>query len=148
MTKKEEESNLGEDSNEESSGKRKMTAREREELLVENFVGIQHVMTNLSIKFGALTDSINKLLEVFEEAAKKFATEEVDAGSKEILEKIDALLDQNKTLAKGLVLMEGRLRGHTSPPPMENRSQGPHRPPQSQARPSDSFPRPRPLPSL
>jgi len=54
--------------------KKKMTAREREELLIENFVGLQHAMTNLSIKFGSLSDNISQLLQVFEEAAKNFVS--------------------------------------------------------------------------
>ncbi len=93
-----------------SVNKSKMTAREREELLIENFVGLQHAMTNMSIKFGALSDNISKLLQVFEDSAKNFIS-----GGKpddaEMLKKIDSLLNQNKTIAKGLVLMEGKLRG-------------------------------------
>ncbi len=92
--------------------KKKMTAKEREELLIENFVGLQHAMTNLSIKFGALSDNITKLLQVFEESAKSF----VSGGKIEddsMLKKIDSLLDQNKTIAKGLILMEGSLRNRS-----------------------------------
>ena len=93
---------------------KKMTAREREELLIENFVGLQHAMTNMSIKFGGLSDNIAKLLQVFEEAAKGFISgDRVD--DKDMLKKIDSLLDQNKTIAKGLVLMEGKLRGRAEP---------------------------------
>lgn len=95
-----------------NSTEKKMSAREREELLIENFVGLQHAMTNMSIKFGALSDSISKLLQVFEESAKNFIS-----GGKpddtEMLRKIDSLLNQNKTIAKGLVLMEGKLRGRS-----------------------------------
>ena len=94
---------------------KKMTAREREELLIENFVGLQHAMTNMSIKFGGLSDNIAKLLQVFEESAKNFVS-----GGKpddaEMLNKIDSLLNQNKTIAKGLVLMEGKLRGRSENP--------------------------------
>ncbi len=91
---------------------KKMTAREREELLIENFVGLQHAMTNLSVKFGSLSDNIVKLLSVFEEAARGFVSGgRVD--DKDMLKKIDSLLDQNKTIAKGLVLMEGKLRGRS-----------------------------------
>jgi len=98
----------GDSTKKKSSGK--MTAKEREELLIENFVGLQHAMTNMSIKFGALSDNISKLLSVFEEAAKGFASGgQVD--NKDMLKKIDSLLDQNKTIAKGLVLMEEKLRG-------------------------------------
>ena len=99
-----------------ASGPKKMTAREREELLIENFVGLQHAMTNMSIKFGGLSDNISKLLQIFEESAKNF----VSGGrpdDAEMLNKIDSLLNQNKTIAKGLVLMEGKLRGRSDIPP-------------------------------
>lgn len=93
---------------------KKMTAREREELLIENFIGLQSAMTNMSIKFGGLADNISKLLQIFEESAKNFVS-----GGKpddaEMLTKIDSLLNQNKTIAKGLVLMEGKLRGRAEP---------------------------------
>ena len=79
-------------------GKKKMTAREREELLIENFVGLQSAMTNLSVKFGSLSDNIVKLLGVFEEAARSFASGgRID--DKDMLKKIDSLLEQNKTIA-------------------------------------------------
>ena len=112
---------------------KKMTAREREELLIENFVGLQHAMTNLSIKFGSLSDNMTRLLQVFEEAAKNF----VSGGKSEdrdMLKKINSLLDQNKTIAKGLVLMEGKLRGRADTP--------------TQPQPSEMHLRPKPLPSL
>ena len=96
---------------------KKMTAKEREELLIENFVGLQHAMTNMSVKFGGLSDNIKKLLQVFEEAAKGFITGG-KSNDKDMLNKIDSLLDQNKTIAKGLILMEGRLRGRVEEPQM------------------------------
>jgi len=123
---------------------KKMTAREREELLIENFVGLQHAMTNMSIKFGALGDNISKLLQVFEEAAKNF----VSGGrsdDKDMLNKIDSLLNQNKTIAKGLVLMEGKLRGRSEEPQRAQLSGEMHR-----MQPSGESPlsRPKPLPSV
>lgn len=123
---------------------KKMTAREREELLIENFVGIQHAMTNLSIRFAGLSDNITKLLQVFEEAAKNFM-EGGKPGDDDMLNKIDSLLDQNKTIAKGLVLMEEKLRGRNEPlPEMPQRPTSLVRPEQSQT-PST---RPKPLPSI
>lgn len=92
-----------------SSGDKKMTAREREELLVENFVGLQHAMTNMSVKFGMLSDNMSRLLSVFEEAAKGFVVG-AKGDDKDMLKKIDSLLDQNKTIAKGLVIMEEKVR--------------------------------------
>ncbi len=109
--------------------KKKMSAREREELLIENFVGIQHAMTNLSIRFEKLSDHILKLLQVFELAAKNYAGggKETD---KDLLNKIDSLLEQNKTIAKGLVLVEEKVR---------NRNEQFH---------EEERPRPRPLPTI
>jgi hypothetical protein len=91
------------------SKEKKMTAREREELLIENFVGLQHAMTNMSIKFGSLSDNMSKLLQVFEEAAKGFVVGS-KGDDKDMLVKLDSLLDQNKTIAKGLVLMEEKVK--------------------------------------
>ncbi len=114
---------------------KKMTAKEREELLIENFVGLQHAMTNMSIKFGALSDNISKLLQVFEEAAKGFVSGG-KTNDKDMLNKIDSLLDQNKTIAKGLILMEGKLRGRNEQPqPIHTNIEVPRA-------------RPRPLPNL
>ena len=81
--------------------------------LLRNFVNIQKVHVDLAEKFDALAKQISSLLALFEVTAKRFATQaplgeyEKD---KEFLDKIDKLLDQNKTLAKGLTLMEERLR--------------------------------------
>ena len=114
---------------------KKMTAKEREELLIENFVGLQYAMTNMSVKFGMLSENISKLLQVFEEAARNFASSG-KTNDKDMLKKIDSLLDQNKTIAKGLILMEGKLRGRNEEPQMiQPRTEAPHI-------------RPRPLPSL
>ena len=114
---------------------KKMTAKEREELLIENFVGLQHAMTNMSIKFGSLSDNISKLLQVFEEAAKNFISGG-KSDDRDMLKKIDSLLDQNKTIAKGLILMEGKLRGRAEEPRMmQPRIEMPHA-------------KPKPLPSI
>jgi hypothetical protein len=97
--------------------KKKMTAKEREELLIENFVGLQKAMTNLSIRFENLSGQIVKLLQVFEESAKSLVGGKKD-DDREMLKKIDSLLDQNKTIAQGLVLMESKLRKRQEPEPI------------------------------
>jgi len=116
-----------------NSGDKKMTAAEREKMLIENFVGLQHAMTNMSIKFGALSDNISKLLQIFEEAAKNHMSN--DSGeNKEVLNKLNSLLNQNKTIAQGLILIEGKLRSKSEEP---QRAPMPYRPevPQSGSRP-------------
>jgi len=114
-----------------SSKPKQMTAREREQLLIENFVGLQHAMTNLSMKFGNLSENIQTLLQVFEEAAKNFVQGPSKVDNEGMLKKIDSLLDQNKTIAKGLVLMEENLRSKPSyeEPHREQKSFQRHAPP-------------------
>ena len=81
-----------------------------EKILIQNFVSLQKVMTNLSMKFDHLTNQISKLLELFEISAKslaekEFNLEKFDRDDKKVVEKIDSLLEQNKTIARGLSLI-------------------------------------------
>jgi|TARA_Y100000034_G_C6896513_1_gene413447 hypothetical protein len=88
-----------------------------EEILVENFVSLQRVMTNLSVKFDNLSTQISKLLELFEISAKTLAEKTYDSkdneNSREIVkksdnlleQKLDNLIEQNKVIARGLTLL-------------------------------------------
>lgn len=84
-----------------------------ESAILKNLVELQKVHTDLAEKFDKLAKEISQLLSLFEVTAKNFS-KNVPLGEyekdKEFLEKIDKLLDQNKTLAKGLTMMEERLR--------------------------------------
>ena len=85
-----------------------------ERILIDNFVSLQKVMTNLSIKFDSLTTQISKLLELFEISAKSLAEKNIETiktqgETKEILKKMDNLLDQNKIIARGLTLMHEKI---------------------------------------
>jgi hypothetical protein len=105
-----------------------VSSPEVQKLLVENFAGLQKAMTNLAIKFESLSSQISNLLEVFELSAKNFVNSTPGAlnpdENKDIIIKIDSLLEQNKTLAKGLVTLEEKLRQKSgartiSPPPIK-----------------------------
>lgn len=81
--------------------------------LIENLVALQKVHTDLAEKFNKLSEQIANLLGLFEMAARSFARNPSNQSTdkdKEFLEKIDKLLDQNKVLAKGLMMMEERMR--------------------------------------
>lgn len=86
---------------------------ELEHALLKNIIDLQKVHTDLAEKFDKLAKEISQLLALFEVTARNFA-KNAPIGEyekdKEFLEKIDRLLDQNKILAKGLTLMEERLR--------------------------------------
>jgi len=85
-----------------------------DKMLIDNFVALQRVLTNLAVKLEGLTDQITKLLNLFEISAKSFAQKYEKYGGpredREFINKLNTLLEQNKTIAKGLVLIEERLR--------------------------------------
>jgi hypothetical protein len=81
--------------------------------LAENIIQLQKVHTDMAEKFDKLTKQISSLLALFETTARSFATNpniKMAEKDKEFLDKIDKLLDQNKTIAKGLTLMEHKIR--------------------------------------
>lgn len=84
-------------------------------ILVENFVNLQKAVTNLTVKFDNLADNLSKLLQLFEISARSFSEKlattmpELEK-DREFLDKLNKLLDQNKTIAKGLTLMEEKIR--------------------------------------
>ncbi|MEK6844130.1 MAG: hypothetical protein AABX83_01760 [Nanoarchaeota archaeon] len=95
--------------------KRAVTQRESqiEDKVVENMVKLQKIHTDLAEKFDKLAKEISSLLSLFELAAKSFSkspTIKTTETDKEFLDKIDKLLEQNKTIAKGLTLMEEQIR--------------------------------------
>jgi len=96
-------------------GERKgLTTREINLALIQNFINLQKVMTNLSVKFDSLSDQMSRLLQLFEISAKTFVIKQEEVGEKkedqELVKKLDILLDQNKTIAKGLTLVEEKIR--------------------------------------
>lgn len=104
-----------------------------QEALIENFITLQKVMTNLSVKFDNLSDQIAKLLDLFEISAKAMAEKnfEFDDGreikkatenragyilggeliqeTEELTQKLDELLEQNKIIARGFILMNEKI---------------------------------------
>lgn len=89
------------------------TSQVLEERIIHNLVELQKVHTDLSEKFNKLSNQIEQLLTLFEVSARAFAKQANIQGiekDKEFLDKIDKLLDQNKLIAKGLTLMEGKMR--------------------------------------
>ncbi|MEM3405984.1 MAG: hypothetical protein QW117_03385 [Candidatus Pacearchaeota archaeon] len=99
----------------EKRGNKEKKYKKIENLLLENFANLQKVLINTTQKLEDLTLQISKLLQLFELAAKSFigkVDEKVSEIEKdrEFLMKLNALLEQNKLIAKGLTLMEEQLR--------------------------------------
>src|SRR3989344_8728425 len=71
-----------------------------------------------------LINRIDKLVSLFEEASKHVSeVESTEAKVKALASKLESLLDQNKTLAQGLLLLEKYIKGKTrlsgEPQPMQ-----------------------------
>jgi len=77
--------------------------------LIENFIGLQRVMVNLSTKFDSLSSQISRLLYLFEISAKSLAKKEIsssgDLEAKKIMEKLENLSQQAGLIGKGLALI-------------------------------------------
>jgi len=84
-------------------------------LLVDNFVNLQKNFTTLTEKFNSLSSQISSLLRLFEISAKSIAEKPELGFEKEFLDKVNALLEQNKVIAKALSIIEERTR-HPSMP--------------------------------
>ncbi len=88
--------------------KENVSGQKIEQVLIENFVSLQKVMTNLAVKFDNLSVQISKLLELFEISAKTLAEKDYSIKTepdKKVSEKLDTLLEQNKIIAKGITLL-------------------------------------------
>src|SRR4030042_225492 len=78
-----------------------------DKILVENFVSLQKVMTNLAVKFDNLSNQISRLLELFEISAKTLAEKDYSKkeDNKNVIEKLDSLLDNSNIIEKGIALL-------------------------------------------
>ncbi len=80
----------------------------KNEVLAENFVGIQKVLIELSLKLNDLSNNLSKLLKLFEMSAETLVKKDFnisDEDEEKILKKLDLMSEQNKLIAKGVALM-------------------------------------------
>ena len=98
-------------------------------LLIENSIALQKNLVDVAISLNNLTKQISELLSIFKEAGKALMESEKQTGipqkaeqnlelKKDIAEiqtKINNLLEQNKIISKGLLLMETAMREKLSP---------------------------------
>jgi hypothetical protein len=77
--------------------------------LIENSLDLQKVAIKLVDSNNALVKRIDTLVGLFEEAAKNISSGNTDQVFN-LNKKINELVEQNKQLARGLVLMEDKLK--------------------------------------
>lgn len=89
---------------------------EKEDDLLKQFahnnVALQRSSLHLIEKMTELTKRIDKLVNLFEEASKHIEdVEQQEDKVKALTEKLELLLDQNKEIAHGLLLLDKYVRG-------------------------------------
>lgn len=115
--------------------KKRMTAAKRQELLIENFIGLQKAMITLSMKFENLSDNMTKLLNVFELSAKDVMANggrQNPGVDRELMSRINMLLDQNKNIINAVRNLESKQRESPQQPMQQMQSPGPQGMQQSQ----------------
>lgn len=87
----------------------KLSKDEIIEKLAENNVALQKKSTELIASISKLTDRMDRMVSVFEEAAKH-----IKAGEDQpLMKRLEELLDQNRNLARGLILLEKYIKEKT-----------------------------------
>ena len=79
--------------------------------LVENELSLQKKTVELINTFNVLSQRIDKFLGVFEKAASRIERGEIE---EPLAKKLESLIEQNKTIARGLLLLEKYVREKTT----------------------------------
>jgi len=82
--------------------------------LLQNSIALQKTTADLALELKNLNQKVAKIVALFESASTAFKEGDgkgLQTESKELLDKLDTIIDQNKTIAKGIVLLEQNVRG-------------------------------------
>jgi len=99
--------------------KKKRVAKKREaptKILIENSVKLQNSLADTLIVMNRLLKQQAEMVEIFKEASKHINDMEVkDENLKPLINRLDDLLNQNRTIAKGLILLEKYVKERATP---------------------------------
>lgn len=84
--------------------------------LIENNISLQKKNIELIGSMHSLARKVENLLSIFEEASKHVMEVGEDKRILELTEKLEKLLEQNKTIAGGLLMLERYVREKAMPP--------------------------------
>lgn len=106
-------------------------------LLIENNVALQKVFSMLASEINSLTKRLDRFMQLVEKASEKYASSppsvspasplveteskrevtqiQMPAEKEELINKLESLLKQNKTIARGLILLERYVRDRLKP---------------------------------
>lgn len=86
--------------------KKRLTKEALIDQLFQNNVVLQEKVVDLVSEIKTLTDKIDDMVTLFQQAAKHIK----EGTDQPLIKKIDELLEQNKSIAKGLILLEKYVR--------------------------------------
>ncbi|MDO8555808.1 MAG: hypothetical protein Q7R96_01385 [Nanoarchaeota archaeon] len=89
-----------------------MAEKEVIDALIQNNLELQRKSADLIDAVSKLTSRMKQILDVFESAARAIEKGEVE---EPLAKKLGDLLEQNKTIARGLLLLEKYVREKTTP---------------------------------
>ena len=81
--------------------------------LIENTTLLQKKDVELMASVKHLVEKIDRMLSVFEEASKHVMEVSEDKRIAELTDKLEELLEQNRTIAKGLLMLDQYVRKRT-----------------------------------
>jgi len=79
--------------------------------LIQHDISLQKKTVEMISSFNSLSERIDKFLGVFEKAASRIERGEIE---EPLAKKLEALIEQNKTIARGLLLLEKYVREKTT----------------------------------
>lgn len=79
-------------------------------LLMENSIALQRVLTDAALSIKQLNEKLETLLGLFEDAAQNFKDKKPDEKDKELSNKLNEISEQNRIIAKGVMLLEQAVR--------------------------------------
>ncbi len=87
-------------------------------LLIENSIALQKVLANMALGIDDLSKDVKKMVDLFTDANRAFeqgkrpVMDKTEKTEMRILQdKLNSLIEQNKVMANGIILLESYLRG-------------------------------------
>lgn len=83
-------------------------------LVIENSVALQKVVADLAVNLKKFSKEVSEMLQLFKDATKTISGEKTEEEVKghnfeELNAKMEELISQNKTIAKGILLLESSM---------------------------------------
>jgi len=84
------------------------------DIVIENNIALQKIVIDLASEMKKISREVSEMLDMFKEATKSISSEKTESEIKksdmdELKNKIEELVEQNKIIAKGILLLESSV---------------------------------------